>query len=245
MSYPALRAKVAAAGSRSDDGHPGDSGILGVPVDLRPVPRYGGPAIATVVLRLCHSRSPGGQTRMPGGAGPGQPGHNTEPALGAAGQNKGIGRWQRGLNGTAGYGIMESRWPRPCALISGDPRGARATSMNQLRLDPLTGRWVVVSTDRAHRPQAFAPRVAAIQADTSRPCPFCPGNEESATPALETARPRRQVAGPGGPQPLPGLRGQCPLRGHQPGPGVHPGHRRRDPRGDRAVARATRTRGRC
>ena len=58
--------------------------------------------------------------------------------------------------------------------------------MNQLRLDPLTGRWVVVSTDRATRPQAFAPRVAPIQADTSRPCPFCPGNEESATPALET-----------------------------------------------------------
>jgi len=61
--------------------------------------------------------------------------------------------------------------------------------MNQLRLDPLTGRWVVVSTDRATRPQAFAPRVAPIQADTSRPCPFCPGNEESATPALETRGP--------------------------------------------------------
>ena len=36
--------------------------------------------------------------------------------------------------------------------------------MNQLRLDPLTGRWVVVSTDRASRPQAFAPRTAPIQA---------------------------------------------------------------------------------
>ena len=58
--------------------------------------------------------------------------------------------------------------------------------MNQLRLDPLTGRWVVVSTDRASRPQAFAPRVASIQADTSRPCPFCPGNEGSLTPTLET-----------------------------------------------------------
>ena len=61
--------------------------------------------------------------------------------------------------------------------------------MNQLRLDPLTGRWVVVSTDRATRPAPFAPRVASIQADTSRPCPFCPGNEESATPALETTGP--------------------------------------------------------
>jgi len=58
--------------------------------------------------------------------------------------------------------------------------------MNQLRLDPLTGRWVVVSTDRASRPQAFAPRSEPIQADTSRPCPFCPGNEEQVTPTLET-----------------------------------------------------------
>ena len=58
--------------------------------------------------------------------------------------------------------------------------------MNQLRLDPLTGRWVVVSTDRSRRPQAFAPRTAPIQADTTRPCPFCPGNEENISPTLET-----------------------------------------------------------
>jgi len=60
--------------------------------------------------------------------------------------------------------------------------------MNQLRLDPLTGRWVVVSTDRANRPMAFSP-MATTQADTSRPCPFCPGNEESSPPALETYGP--------------------------------------------------------
>ena len=58
--------------------------------------------------------------------------------------------------------------------------------MNQLRLDPLTGRWVVVSVDRAERPAAFSPPSAPVQADTSRPCPFCPGNEESTPPALET-----------------------------------------------------------
>src|SRR5271165_7442787 len=46
--------------------------------------------------------------------------------------------------------------------------------MNQLRLDPLTGRWVVVSVDRARRPSAFvfSPRVSVVQADTSVPCPF-------------------------------------------------------------------------
>ena len=58
--------------------------------------------------------------------------------------------------------------------------------MNQLRLDPLTGRWVVVSTDRAAGRLPLHPRVAPVQADTSKPCPFCPGNEGSTPPALET-----------------------------------------------------------
>lgn len=70
--------------------------------------------------------------------------------------------------------------------------GRRAPQMNQLRLDPLTGRWVVVSTERARRPQAFAPRLATIQADTSRPCPFCPGAEEQGPATLEIAGPDGQ-----------------------------------------------------
>ena len=61
--------------------------------------------------------------------------------------------------------------------------------MNQLRLDPLTGRWVVVSTDRALRPLAFPGRTGEVQSDTSLPCPFCPGNEESTPSALETYGP--------------------------------------------------------
>ncbi len=58
--------------------------------------------------------------------------------------------------------------------------------MSQLRLDPLTGRWVAVSTDRSARPEAFLPIRLPVEADSSRPCPFCPGNEESTPPALET-----------------------------------------------------------
>jgi UDPglucose--hexose-1-phosphate uridylyltransferase len=61
--------------------------------------------------------------------------------------------------------------------------------VNQLRLDPLSGRWVVVSVDRAHRPAAFVHEKPPIQEDTSRPCPFCPGNEEASPPALETYGP--------------------------------------------------------
>jgi UDPglucose--hexose-1-phosphate uridylyltransferase len=57
--------------------------------------------------------------------------------------------------------------------------------MSQLRLNPLTGRWVTLVADRAKRPTDFVPRVAQVEADPSRPCPFCPGNEESTPPALE------------------------------------------------------------
>ena len=53
--------------------------------------------------------------------------------------------------------------------------------MNQLRLDPLSGRWVVVSPGRAERPYSFVTR--SLVPDTlDRPCPFCPGNEEERRP---------------------------------------------------------------
>jgi UDPglucose--hexose-1-phosphate uridylyltransferase len=61
--------------------------------------------------------------------------------------------------------------------------------LSQLRLNPLTGRWVTIAADRSIRPSDFAPRQLAIEADPSRACPFCPGNEESTPPALETYGP--------------------------------------------------------
>lgn len=58
--------------------------------------------------------------------------------------------------------------------------------MSQLRLNPLTGRWVTIVADRAERPTDFAPRNAQVEADPGRPCPFCPGHEEATPSALET-----------------------------------------------------------
>jgi UDPglucose--hexose-1-phosphate uridylyltransferase len=58
--------------------------------------------------------------------------------------------------------------------------------MSQLRLNPLNGRWVTVVAERAQRPSDFAPRVAQVEADPARPCPFCPGHEEATPPALES-----------------------------------------------------------
>lgn len=64
--------------------------------------------------------------------------------------------------------------------------------MSQLRLDPLTGRWVVVSTDRADRPSAFLSRSLPVESGPARPCPFCAGHEESTPPALVTYGPGGQ-----------------------------------------------------
>ncbi len=61
--------------------------------------------------------------------------------------------------------------------------------MSQLRLDPLTGRWVVIAHERALRPSAFQPRRLPVEDDPSRACPFCPGSEEDDLTALETDGP--------------------------------------------------------
>lgn len=60
--------------------------------------------------------------------------------------------------------------------------------MSQLRLDPLTGRWVVVSTNRSGRIGAFRGEGRALGANGGN-CPFCPGNEEETLPALVTYGP--------------------------------------------------------
>ena len=59
--------------------------------------------------------------------------------------------------------------------------------MSQLRLDALTGRWVVISSERAERP-GFMARSLPVEEDP-RPCPFCPGGEETNPPARETYGP--------------------------------------------------------
>lgn len=61
---------------------------------------------------------------------------------------------------------------------------------NQLRRNPLTGRWVTIASGRAARPQDFVTRLLAIEPVGGRPCPFCPGNEEATPPALETYGPQ-------------------------------------------------------
>ena len=57
--------------------------------------------------------------------------------------------------------------------------------MNILRLDPLSGRWVAISTDRANTSQFLPTREHGLD-ENRETCPFCPGNEEATPPALES-----------------------------------------------------------
>ena len=53
--------------------------------------------------------------------------------------------------------------------------------MPELRKDPITDRWVIISTERGKRPSDFVP---VPRADTSKMCPFCYGNEDKTPPEI-------------------------------------------------------------
>ena len=53
--------------------------------------------------------------------------------------------------------------------------------MPDLRKDPITGRWVIISTDRARRPSDFSRESFKIKGGF---CPFCPGNEDQTPPEI-------------------------------------------------------------
>ena len=53
--------------------------------------------------------------------------------------------------------------------------------MPELRKDPIVGRWVIISTERARRPSDFAPEPVRPRAAT---CAFCAGNEDRTPPEI-------------------------------------------------------------
>jgi UDPglucose--hexose-1-phosphate uridylyltransferase len=52
----------------------------------------------------------------------------------------------------------------------------------ELRKDPITGRWVIISTDRAKRPTDFVRESVKIKGNGF--CPFCYGNESKTPPEI-------------------------------------------------------------
>ncbi len=57
--------------------------------------------------------------------------------------------------------------------------------MPQLRKDPITSRWVIISTERGKRPLDFPPAPPPRQLGF---CPFCPGNEDKTPPEIMAYR---------------------------------------------------------
>lgn len=54
--------------------------------------------------------------------------------------------------------------------------------MPELRKDPITGRWVIIATDRLRRPRDFVRERVAPRG--VRACPFCGGSEEKTPPEI-------------------------------------------------------------
>lgn len=67
--------------------------------------------------------------------------------------------------------------------------------MPELRKDPITGRWVIIATERARSPWDYAVESSPPQGGV---CPFCPGNEAE-TPAEIEATGRRDDEPANGP----------------------------------------------
>jgi len=55
--------------------------------------------------------------------------------------------------------------------------------MPELRKDPISDRWVIISKDRTPRPGDFV-RESVPMTRTDRHCPFCSGQEERTPPEL-------------------------------------------------------------
>ena len=58
--------------------------------------------------------------------------------------------------------------------------------MPELRRDPVTGRWVIISTDRQKRPNDF--RLERTTTIGREQCPFCPGREAMTPPEILSSR---------------------------------------------------------
>ncbi len=70
--------------------------------------------------------------------------------------------------------------------------------MPELRYNSATREWVIISTERAKRPEDFALNPCAISGDARDKCPFCPGHEDKSPKEIYALRdPGTQPSTPG------------------------------------------------
>jgi UDPglucose--hexose-1-phosphate uridylyltransferase len=68
--------------------------------------------------------------------------------------------------------------------------------MSELRKDPVTGRWVIISTERRKRPSDF--RLDPVHRPPDPACPFCEGHEHMTPRELLAVRRNGMAANQGG-----------------------------------------------
>jgi len=64
--------------------------------------------------------------------------------------------------------------------------------MPELRKDPIIGRWVIIATERAKRPNQFS--VQSQELPQEEQCPFCEGSESQTPPEIYAIRPKQTRA---------------------------------------------------
>jgi len=94
--------------------------------------------------------------------------------------------------------------------------------MPELRRDPIIGRWVIIATERAKRPNQFAVNMEKVVPPPGQKCPFCEGNEYMTPPEIYALR--KPGSAPNGPgwsvrviparNPLLGIEGDVDRHGH-------------------------------
>ena len=62
--------------------------------------------------------------------------------------------------------------------------------MPELRKDPIIGRWVIIATERAKRPDQFSGQAQEQETYVEKPCPFCEGSESHTPAEIYALRPR-------------------------------------------------------
>jgi len=64
--------------------------------------------------------------------------------------------------------------------------------MPELRKDPIIGRWVIIATERAKRPDQFSGK--SEDSFVEKPCPFCEGSESQTPKEIYAVRPNHTPA---------------------------------------------------
>ena len=63
--------------------------------------------------------------------------------------------------------------------------------MGELRLDPMTARWVIISEEKNLGPDGYNIESPVLKGGT---CPFCVGSEKLTPPEVDADRPVRRHA---------------------------------------------------